>query len=276
MAQAKGGPTTMGTVGTFLSKGTCSQTLFKVLNCAFDHPLSVEERASDPLAGGIAQHGYQCGQLWGATLAAGGQACRLFGPGPQAETIAIVAAQKLVTTFRASYGSMDCQELTGLDFQTNKHLIGYLLTGGPIHCFSMAARFAAQAFDEINAAFAGNLIEAPAPPVSCAALVARKLGVSDLRIVMAAGLAGGIGLSGGACGALGAAAWIHGMNETQEKVSYKAANAKASQMVERFLAASDNRFECSEITGRIFKDVADHAGYLREGGCAKIIEALGR
>jgi hypothetical protein len=38
------------------------------------------------------QHGYQCGMIWGATLAAGAQAYRLLGPGPQAETAAIIAA----------------------------------------------------------------------------------------------------------------------------------------------------------------------------------------
>jgi hypothetical protein len=38
-------------------------------------------------------------------------------------------------------------------------------------------------------------------------LIARKMGESDMHAVMASGFAGGIGLCGGACGALGAA-WI--------------------------------------------------------------------
>ena len=54
-----------------------------------------------PFAGGIANQGYQCGMLWGAALAAGAQAYRLFGPGPRAETEAIIAAQRLVESFRA-------------------------------------------------------------------------------------------------------------------------------------------------------------------------------
>ncbi|MBM4459033.1 MAG: hypothetical protein FJ011_14940 [Chloroflexi bacterium] len=32
--------------------------------------------------GGIEAMGFQCGQLWGATLAAGALAHRLYGPGP--------------------------------------------------------------------------------------------------------------------------------------------------------------------------------------------------
>ena len=54
-----------------------------------------------PFAGGIMQHGYQCGMIWGAALAAGAQAYRLFGPGPQAEAMAVIAAQWLVESFRA-------------------------------------------------------------------------------------------------------------------------------------------------------------------------------
>ena len=54
--------------------------------------------------------------------------------------------------------------------------------------------------------------DAPPAPVSCAAVLAQKMGASDLHTVMAAGFAGGIGLSGGGCGALGAAIWITGMN----------------------------------------------------------------
>ena len=82
----------------------------------------------------------------------------------------------------------------------------------------MAARYAPVAFSEINTALSEKHIEAPSPPVSCAAMLAQKMGVSDMHTVMAAGFAGGIGLSGGACGALGAAIWIIGMNCLEEGV----------------------------------------------------------
>ena len=44
--------------------------------------------------------------------------------------------------------------------------------------------------------------------------------------------------------------------------------------MDRFLASADYEFECASIVGRKFADVADHAAYVREGGCAKIIAAL--
>jgi len=49
---------------------------------------------------------------------------------------------------------------------------------------------------------------------------------------------------------------------------------EATEAIDRLLQSSDGEFECSKIVGRKFEDVADHAGYLRDGGCSKIIEAL--
>jgi len=107
--------------------------------------------------------------------------------------------------------------------------------------------------------------------VSCAALVARRLGASDLHAVMAAGFAGGIGLCGGACGALGAVVWLDAMSGGGD---HKAVEARATRIVARFLEASGHTFECSEIVGRRFGDVAEHAAQLRGGGCARLLEAL--
>jgi hypothetical protein len=51
-------------------------------------------------------------------------------------------------------------------------------------------------------------------------------------------------------------------------------NPIAQAAVGRFIKCTDFEFECSEIVGRRFADVNDHAAYLRDGGCSKIIEAL--
>jgi hypothetical protein len=101
------------------------------------------------------------------------------------------------------------------------------------------------------------------------------MGLSDRHKVMVAGLAGGIGLCGGACGALGAAIWIIGMNINKEgsgKIEFK--DPKALDVIDRFMKCTDYKFECSEIVGRKFKNVGDHAGYLHDGGCSAIIETL--
>ncbi len=118
-------------------------------------------------------------------------------------------------------------------------------------------------------------IEAPEPPVSCAALLARKMGADDMHAVVSAGLAGGIGLSGGACGALGAAIWLIEMARVTEGGGEVEFNSpEATEAIERFVQSTEGEFECGKIVGRKFAGVADHAAYLREGGRATGIGAL--
>lgn len=236
-----------------------------------------EETAAIPLAGGIMQHGYQCGMIWGAALAAGAQAYRLFGPSYQAETRAMLAAQRLLETFRARNNTTNCLDITGLDRSSSPRemTIYFFLKGGVIRCSHMTARYAREAFHEINAALAEEQIEAPAPPVSCAAMVAEKMGISDVHTVMAAGLGGGIGLSGGACGALGAVLWIREMHNLKEGAgNFDFQNPRGLATIDPFLKCTDGEFACSNIVGRRFQDIADHAAFVRNGGCAHVIDVL--
>lgn len=268
----------LGTIGTFLTSGkACSGTLCYVINKAFGYPLSDEERASMPFAGGIMQHGYQCGMIWGAALAAGAQSYRFYGSGAKAESKAIIASQMLVESFRTCSKHVDCFEITDIDktSSTLKMVTYFLLKGGTIHCNLLAAKYAPIAFREINKAFSDEKNDTPQAPASCSALLAKKMGLSEMHTVMAAGFAGGIGLSGGACGALGAAIWIIGLKSLKEgadKVIFK--NQKALVVIERFLKCTNYEFECSKIVGRKFENVNDHANYVCNGGCSEIIEAL--
>ncbi len=278
MGRARSAISPMKTVGTFLLTGrACSDTLLHVLDRAFDQPLTEEECAAMPFAGGIMQHGYQCGMIWGATLAAGARAHRLLGDGPQAEARAVVAAGRLVEAFRAIGGKTDCFDITGTDgsSSTLQMITHFLVKGGTIGCCRMAARYAPAAFREMEAVLSEREVEAPPAPVSCSAMLARKMGASEMHAVMAAGFAGGIGLSGGACGALGAAIWVLGLNGIEQgagKVGFKA--PAALEAVDRFLRCTGYEFECSTIVGRKFESIEDHARHLRGGGCSKIIEAL--
>lgn len=231
-----------------------------------------------PLMGGIMNHGYQCGMLWGATLAAGAEAYRLYGPGSQAEAQAITAAQKLVASFSAhNKNEINCMEITELNMQGEMKvwpLLKFLIKGGPVICMRMAVKYGPKAFNEINSAFAARPSEAPSPPVSCAAMLAQKMGASEMHTIMAAGLAGGIGLSGGGCGALGAAIWTSGINSVKEGASNKVVNKRASDIIDKFIRNTNFELECAKIVGRKFESISDQADYLRGGGCAEIIEVL--
>jgi hypothetical protein len=246
-----------------------------VVDSSYDHPLKLEEEASAPLAGGIAQHGFQCGMLWGATLAAGAEAYRRHGPGPQAESAAILAAQKIVESFQARTNAINCTDVTEVDWKENSGVVKFMLKGGPIACFRLAAEYAPEAFEAINSALDEEPVEVPSPPVSCAAILAQKMGESDLQTVMAAGFAGGIGFSGEACGALAAAIWIRTMNSSKDgSAKLDLQSPDALDAIDNFVESSDYEFECSTIVGRKFENIGDHADYIRAGGCSDILDAL--
>ena len=246
-----------------------------VVDDSFDHTLKLEEKASAPLAGGIMQHGFQCGLLWGAALAAGAEAYRLHGPGPQAETVAIMAAQKIVDSFHARTNAINCTDVIQVDWKDKTGLLKFFVKGGPIGCVRLTAGYAPEAFSAINSALSEEQFETPSAPVSCAAVLAKKMGVSDMHTTMAAGFAGGIGLCGEACGALGAAIWITAMNSNKDgngKIDFM--SPEGMDVIDRFVESADYEFECSAIVGRKFENIGDHTAYLLDGGCSEIIETL--
>lgn len=266
---------TMKGVRTFLKVGSCSETAFSIVDGGFDNPHKREEQASMPLAGGILQHGYQCGLLWGSAFAAGTEAYRRFGATPEAEAAAVVATQKVIETFRTRYGETNCLELIETDWHNKSQVTRYFLKGGAFKCFGMAGKFSSIAHQVIDEALSQDGFPALQPPVSCTAEFARKMGASEEQVVMAAGLAGGIGLSGGACGALGAAIWLLALRSSEQgdgKFDYK--DPRALALVESFLELSDFQYECADITQGGFEGIEDHSRYLREGGCRVLLERL--
>ena len=112
------------------------------------------------------------------------------------------------------------------------------------------------------------------PPVELRGNAGAQARPSELQATMAAGFAGGIGLSGGACGALGAAIWLLGIKGREAGLKRKVINKQVEALTERFLKRADYEVECSEIVGRTFEGVDDHAAYVRGGGCAELIDAL--
>ncbi len=250
-----------------------------MLDHVTNNPLPQEEHASKHLAGGLVNHGYQCGMPWGAALFAGAEAYRLHGPGPQAEASAITAAQRVIDSFRGlTKNRVNCYDMTGLDLtgkiRLTRQSMKFLVKGGPIYCARLLVKYTRAIYTGIKTTPPEIPEITPSPPVSCTALLAQKAGASDMQAVMAAGLAGGIGLSGGGCGALGTAVWIIGMNSQEEPPNKVIGNEKINETFDKFMKHTESKIECSDIVGRWFESIADHAAYLHEGGCAEIIELL--
>lgn len=265
----------------FREKGTCSQTFFYLFDREFDQLKATEERASDSLAGGIMQRGYQCGMLWGSALAIGAEAYRRCDDLNLAMRVATRATQEVMTSFSERESTINCRDITRCDFSSNWSFAKYFFSGRFLYCFKMAQHWAP---DAIEAALRGlelgdSSMEAEEGSnqncMNCASLVAQKLGANEEEMVMVASFAGGLGLSGGGCGALSAAIWMRSLSWCRDntgKNSFK--NPEAIQTVEAFEEATNYRFLCSELTGQSFKSFDEHIDFMRQGGCEHLIQVL--
>ncbi|MFC1685267.1 C-GCAxxG-C-C family (seleno)protein [Pseudomonadota bacterium] len=259
----------------FWKSKTCSRTFFYLLNREFGYLKEAEELAADPLAGGIMSKGHQCGMLWGAALAVGAESFRRHEDLSEAITAAITATQRLMESFSDRTGTDSCREITGCDFYSKISMAKYFLTGKVFSCYNLAEKWAPEA---IQVASEGLSHEHPAlshQSMSCASEVVRKMGGSNEEMAMVAGFAGGLGLSGHACGALSAAIWMNSLDWCRKHPSKTAySNPNATATLAAFDAATGSEILCHKICGQHFKTIDEHAEFIINGGCNKLINAL--
>lgn len=264
----------------FMKKGTCSNTLFYILNRESGHLKENEERAADPLAGGLMQTGHQCGMLWGSTLAVGAEAFRRQGKNrDQAIAAAITATQHLVEAFSKTARSVDCRDITGCDFNSKLGLWKAFFFGRFIRCFALVDKWALKAIQAEAEGLSLAQTVLPEQPISCASEVAQRMGASDEEMVMVAGFAGGIGLSGNACGALAAAIWMNTLvwcKKHPGKTPPYFNNPNTKNILKEFYGATDAKILCHEITGKYFKTIGEHAEFIKNNGCDKLLQVLAR
>ena len=258
----------------FRKKGACSQTFFYVLNREFGNNDEVQERASDPLVGGILQLGYQCGLLFGSTLAVGKESYRRYRDPDLATTMAILASKRVLDAFREGAGSVNCRDITDTDFSKKLQFARFLILKARA-CFNLADEWTEDALRSAKEGLSSVPEVLPKGPRSCASELAKKMGLGKEESIIVAGFAGGIGLSGEACGALGAAIWLRSLQwcwENPGKSSFN--NPYASDLLLTFDDMTGSRYLCREICGRTFKDIQEHTEYLKVGGCAELIGTL--
>jgi C_GCAxxG_C_C family probable redox protein len=259
----------------FLKKGTCSRTLFYILDREFGHVKEQQERASDPLAGGVASQGYQCGMLWGSALALGAEAFRRDNDQGRAIARTITATRQVLESFIRRAKNANCSDITSCDFTKKSGLVKYLITGKPIACFDLAAKWVPEAIQSAHEGLSDDMTDMPQSAASCASEVVRKMGGCGEDVVMVAGFAGGLGLSGHGCGALSAAIWMNTLLRVREE-RYKSSlsDPAAERIIEAFYKETDYTMECSAICGRRFATIGEHAEFINNGGCTKLIQVL--
>lgn len=267
----------------FKNCGTCSRTFAHILDREFGHIKEHEERALNPLAGGILNQGHQCGMIWGAALAVGAESFRKFKNRDQAIAVAVSTTQKILNSFINQSGAKNCKKIIGYDLTSilgmTKFMFKITLQGmKQSHCFNLAEQWAPKVIDVANESLSEN-VKVKEKPLSCASEVVKRMGGSDEEIVMVAGYAGGLGLSGGACGALSAAIWkktLDWCRENPDKNPPYFNNKTAKKIFKAFNKENQYLILCSEICGQRFKSLEEHSEYIAKGGCKTLIEVLAK
>jgi hypothetical protein len=264
----------------FARCGACSQTFFCLLNREFGHPKKTEELASDPLAGGLMNTQNQCGMFWGSALAAGAESYRRYNECNQAIHKAITATQNLAESFSKRVKTVNCRDITGFDFSDKLGMAAFMATNLPggfsnMICMNLAEKWAPEAIQSVKEGLKAQHDDRSQLALSCATEVVKKMGANDEEMVIVAGLAGGIGLSGYACGALGAAIWKNSLDWCKKHPGQSGyMNPKSKEIMKAFHSVTDSKVLCSEICGQRFKTADDHTEFIKNGGCSKLIDVL--
>lgn len=260
---------------TFLKKGTCSRTFFYLLDREFGYPLDEEEKAIDPMAGGILQQGYQCGMLWGASMAVGAESFRRNEKPGQANGITILATQHIMKSFVGRTKSIECEEITDCDFTNKKSFAKFMLKGKFVNCLRLTGKWAPEALQAANEGLAADQTDLPQHSMSCASEVVRKMGGSEKEMAMVAGFAGGLGLSGNGCGALAAAVWMNTLLQNRKQTGKPASYDPVTNMtLQVFYEETDYEIMCEKICGRRFDTLDEHTEFVESGGCKNLIAVL--
>lgn len=268
-------------MGTFkqglkvLSKGACSTSFCFLLNNEYGYPNETAELAAAPLNGGLMQRGHQCGMIWGASLGVGAESFRRYGNSDQAIAMSITATQHLMKSFSKTAKTVNCRDITGTDLTSKFASLKVLITGKAFTCLKLAGKWAPEAIQSAAEGLSQKSNGFSQQPISCASEVARKMGASDEEMIMVAGFAGGLGLSGGACGALSAAIWMTSLAWYKGQVRKPdLTNPNAQKTLRAFYKATDSEILCHKITGKNFKTIDEHTEFIKCGGCDKLINAL--
>jgi len=270
---------TSDTKKIFMTKGSCSQALCYLVNRDFAHQDPDHERAMDPFAGGLLLSGHQCGMVWGSSMAAGIQAWILYHERGQAISAAITASSELVKSYTARSGAINCRDVCGHDLNRKIDLFLFMVKF-ILHinraCLHLADAWTPEACRTVHRSLSDTPV-GPANAESCASRTVKAMGATEQEEAIVSGFAGGIGLSGNACGALGAAVWMRTLAWTREKPgksSYN--NPYARKVLKNFMEATGSKVLCRDVCGRTFHSIEEHSDFVRNGGCAKIIAALSK
>jgi hypothetical protein len=252
----------------------CSGALYSVLNREFGFPKDAEERASSALCGGIMPLGQQCGMLWGSSMAAGAESLRRSSDLNHAIELAVSTTRKLMESYSERAKCINCRDFTRCDFSRPGHRYKYMLTRSRA-CFRLLYGWVPEAVESAREGLSRDLNGDPRKFLSCASVVAGKMGASEEEMITVSGFAGGMGLSGNGCGALAAAIWIKSLDWIRNKGNKNAYYLPAAKKtIQAFGEKTGKEFLCYKICGKRFNNLEEHSEFIENGGCKELIDLL--
>ncbi len=267
---------------SFLKCGTCSQAVFHLLNNEFKNNLKLEEKAADPFAGGLLRKGYQCGMLWGAALAIGYQSANTIKNDNEAIITSTETTILMQNSFIERANSADCKDISECDFENKFSFIKFMLktiTSGFIFskCFNLLANWMPDALQTINNGFAKSYYN-DISTFNCAVQAVIKAEATREEAIAVSGFAGGLGLSGNVCGALGAIIYISSLRllKHNPEIDFSQTNKELDKIIFSFLEITNGEFLCKNITKCKFNSIEEHSNYLSCGGCKNLIDKLAK
>ncbi len=267
---------------SFLKCGTCSQAVFHLLNNEFSNSLKLEEKAADPFAGGLLRKGYQCGMLWGAALAIGYKSAKTTKNDNEAILNSIETTILMQNSFIERAKSADCKDISECDFENKFSFIKFMLktiTSGFIFskCFNLLANWIPDALQTIKYGFSKRYYKDKSI-YNCAVQTAIKSEVTREEAIAVSGFAGGIGLSGNVCGALGATIYISSLRllKHNPNIDFSQTNIELEKIIFSFLELTNGEYLCKNITKCKFNSIEEHSNYLSCGGCKNLIDKLAK
>ena len=188
----------------------------------------------------------------------------------------------LFVSFKKRTKSVNCRDVVGVDILNKFDIAKFMLKSLPggysnMICMNLSEKWAPEAIQSAKEGLSDKQTDIPQLSISCASEVVKKMGASDEEKVTVAGLAGGLGLSGNACGALGAAIWMNTLSWCRKNPGQSGyANSNTKKILNAFYSATDSKILCSIISGQYFKTAGDHTEFIKGGGCNKLISLLAR
>lgn len=262
-------------------------------------------KASAALAGGVGASGSTCGVVFGGAMSLAlmyDEALRNNGPAGEIGLLSVVG--DYVDWFRDEYVTTLCRERAGVDFWTLSGFLRYLMPPdrllGCLSHISGALQYLHDRQDHDLPVATGDVVEETSSPSHCARTVleeVRKLtNVGDpLLERVSVVFDGGVGLRGGACGALAGAimsisalmwidlrdaSWLEAYRDMLLGLHTLRAGemdkpddpyAVAGRIVTRFKSEA-GFLECSAITGKAFADWAAFQTHMHSSDiCSRLI-----